>query len=358
VISIDVASSMTDTDQTTGRVIDGRESGRTKTARVDVLIAARNCADTIERAVLSALSQDDVRAVIVVDDGSTDDTAIRAKECDHDGTRVIVERLPACRGPSAARNAAIEISTAPWLAILDGDDFFLPGRIANLLTWADARDFIADDLLQVPEDNLEGEPQTRLFRDQRSKPSPINLEQFVRGNISQRGKLRKELGFIKPLMRRSFLQQHGLRYDPSLRLGEDYALYARALVAGARFLLVPTAGYVSTLRSNSLSGRHSKQDLELLRDSDCQLMSVERLTPSERRALSAHYWSVDCRVQWLAVIEAVKRRDVVGFLTPFCRSPRVSGYLIQCLALELADRSKRAYFRASKKDRWRTTPST
>lgn len=339
---------MTDMDQTTDRVIGNRESGRSKTARVDVLIAARNCADTIERAVFSALSQDDVRSVIVVDDGSTDDTAVRAEGCERDGGRVIVKYLPTCRGPSAARNAAVELSTAPWLAILDGDDFFLPGRIANLLTWADAWDFIADDLLQVPEDNLGGEPQVRLFCEQRSKPSPISLEQFVRGNISQRGKLRKELGFIKPLIRRSFLEQRALRYDQTLRLGEDYALYARALAAGARFLLVPTAGYVSTVRANSLSARHSKRDLELLRDSDCQLMSAEQLTPSERRALSAHYWSVDCRVQWLAVIEAVKRRDVVGFLAPFCRSPRVSGYLMQCLALELAERSKRAYLDASK----------
>ena len=339
---------MTEVDQTTGRLIDERDSGRSRTACVDVLIAARNCVDTIERAVLSALSQDDVRAVIVVDDGSTDDTAVRAKACDRDGTRVIVERLPACAGPSAARNAAIEISTAPWLAILDGDDFFLPGRIANLLTWADAWDFIADDMLQVPEHNLGGELQVRLFDGQPPKPRAISLEQFVRGNISQRGKLRRELGFIKPLIRRSFLQQHALRYDPALRLGEDYALYARALAAGARFLLVPAAGYVSTVRANSLSARHCKRDLELLRDSDCQLISTEQLTQSERRALSAHYWSIDCRVQWLAVIEAFKRRNIAGFLAPFCRSPRVSGYLIQCLASELAERSKRAYFHESR----------
>jgi succinoglycan biosynthesis protein ExoU len=347
---------MTGSDQATSRAIDDREPGRSRTPCVDVLIAARNCADTIERAILSALSQDDVRAVIVLDDGSTDDTAARAKGCDRNGTRVIVERLPVCGGPSAARNAAIEISTAPWLAILDSDDFFLPGRIANLLTSANAWDFIADDQLQVPEGSMGGEPQVRLFRDQRSKPHPISLEQFVRGNISQRGKLRKELGFVKPLIRRSFLEQHQLRYDPALRLGEDYALYARALAAGARFLLVPTAGYVSTVRANSLSGRHSKRDLELFRDSDYQLLSAEQLTPRERRALSAHYWSVDCRVQWLAVMEAFKRHNAVGFLAPFCRSPRVSWYLMQCLASELAERSKRAYF--AKRNRWRATPST
>ena len=39
------------------------------------MIAARDRADTIERAIASALAQDEVRTVIVVDDGSTDDTA-------------------------------------------------------------------------------------------------------------------------------------------------------------------------------------------------------------------------------------------------------------------------------------------
>ena len=94
--------------------------------RVDVVIAALDRADTIERAVSSALMQDAVRAVIVVDDGSTDDTAARARQCDLDSKRVIVERLHFNLGPAAARNVGIGISTAPWLAILDADDFFLP----------------------------------------------------------------------------------------------------------------------------------------------------------------------------------------------------------------------------------------
>ena len=101
-----------------------REKTKATIACVDVLIAARDREDTIERAVSSALGEGEVRAVIVVDDGSTDDTAARARRCDSDGKRVIVKCLPHSRGPAAARNSAIEISTAPWLAILDADDFF------------------------------------------------------------------------------------------------------------------------------------------------------------------------------------------------------------------------------------------
>ena len=310
---------------------------------VDVVIAAWNRADTIERAILSALAQDDVRTVIVVDDGSTDDTAARASRCDLSGKRVIVERLRANVGPAAARNIAIGISKAVWLAILDGDDFFLPGRIGMLLSQTGNWDFIADNLVRVPEGRVEELAGAPKLVSGMSKSQPLTLEKFVLGDLTRRSAPRKELGFLKPLMRRSFLDRHQLRYDETLRLGEDYALYARALAAGARFLLVASAGYVSCDRVDSLSARHFRDDLERLRDCDRQLLSMDTLTQRERRAVALHYLSTDCRAQWRAVIEAYKRRSVKEFLVPFCRSPRVAAYLLQQLASELVRRSKRTF---------------
>src|SRR4051794_40447953 len=66
---------------------------------VDVIIAAWNRSDTIERAMLSVLAEPEVRHIIVVDDGSSDDTADRARQCGAKDDRVIVERLPSSLGP-------------------------------------------------------------------------------------------------------------------------------------------------------------------------------------------------------------------------------------------------------------------
>jgi succinoglycan biosynthesis protein ExoU len=315
---------MTDPEQPTGHYVTDRPSNETATASVDVLIAARNRADTIARAVSSALAQNEVRAVIVVDDGSVDETAACATRCDPEGKRVIVERLQSSVGPSAARNIAIDISRAPWLAILDGDDFFLPGRIGALLSQADDWDLVADDLLQVSEYRVGHEPPKPYLPDRSAKPRRLSLEQFVLGNVTQGGLL----GYLKPLIRRSFLDLHALRYDEALRFGEDYALYARALAAGARFLLIPTTGYVSVGRTDSLSARHSRQDLERLRDSDCELMAMSHLSPSERQTLAKHYLDVDCRGQWLALVEAIKGRNYPRFASTFFHSPTVTLYLI------------------------------
>jgi succinoglycan biosynthesis protein ExoU len=319
-------------------------------ADVDVIIAAWNRADTIERAILSALAQEDVRAVIVVDDGSIDDTAARSSRCNFSGKRVIVERLRTSVGPAAARNIAIRISKAPWLAVLDGDDFFLPGRIRMLLSQTGNWDFIADNLLRVPEGQTKELAVAPTLISALLKSRPLTLEEFVLGDLTRRSAPRKELGYLKPLIRRSFLDRHHLRYDETLRLGEDYALYARALAAGAQFLVVPSAGYVSCERADSLSARHFRDDLERLRDSDRQLLSIPTLTQDERRAIAMHYLDTDCRVQWRAVIEGYKARSVKDFLMPFCRSPRITAYLLQQLASEFVGRSKQAYLAACKRE--------
>jgi succinoglycan biosynthesis protein ExoU len=142
---------------------------------------------------------------------------------------------------------------------------------------------------------------------------------------------RAELGFIKPLMRRQFLEAHHIRYREHMRLGEDFELYARALALGARLLLVPAQGYVSVMRPGSLSGRHTEQDLLHLRDCGDPLAALP-LGAADRDALRQHYLSVDCRLQWRLLILAVKKRDPRAALAAFLRPWPVPRYLLRQLA--------------------------
>jgi GT2 family glycosyltransferase len=65
--------------------------------------------------------------VIVVDDGSQDDTALVAARM---GARVI--RHPQNLGLSAARNSGVRAARHSWVALLDSDDEWLPGHLAGL----------------------------------------------------------------------------------------------------------------------------------------------------------------------------------------------------------------------------------
>src|SRR6185437_13753336 len=219
---------------------------------VCVIIAARNAHATIARAVGSALAEAAVGEVVVVDDGSTDDTAQVARSADDGSGRLQVLHLPHNLGPAAARNRGVRASSAPFLTVLDADDYWLPGRMTALLAEMKDHDFVADDLLRVAEGH-EDEAPTTLIDGAMSLPADLTLAQFAAGNVSRKGRDRQELGFLKPLMRRAFLQEHHLAYDESLRLGEDFVIYAQALARGARFRLIPPCGYVAVERPASIS---------------------------------------------------------------------------------------------------------
>lgn len=306
------------------------------------MMAAWNREKTIQKAIYSALADPAVRRVFVIDNASEDNTVAQAMACDDGSGRVVIEKLGANRGPAAARNLVLDMSDAPWVAVLDADDFILPSRFSKLLAWSSEGDFIGDDILQLAENSLCTEEAVPLLSAAPFQPWACDFQTFVLGNVSQPGKLRRELGFLKPIMRRAFLNNHNLRYDEDLWLGEDYALYARALALGAKFLVVPSQGYVSLIRSDSASARHSKEDLERLRDSDRDLAKVRAFSVSEIKAIEKHYRSLDARVQWLSVIDAVKQRDLSPLFLAFFRSRDVSIFLAARLWEQLLQRSKKA----------------
>jgi succinoglycan biosynthesis protein ExoU len=252
---------------------------------VCVIIAAMNAAATIEAAVGSALREPEVAEVVVVDDGSADDTVEAAKRGGDGSGRLKIIRLEQNQGPSFARNQAIAASRAPLISILDADDFFLEGRFRNLLD-SDDWDFIADNIVFVHE----GRPQPTNGDIQRFATQPffLDLSGFVEGNISRRGAERGEIGFLKPVMRRSFLTAHGLAYRNEMRLGEDYDLYARALAKGARYKVIHNCGYGAVVRPNSLSGRHRTNDLKRLYEADRSILASPDLSLQAAAVLRQH----------------------------------------------------------------------
>lgn len=251
-----------------------------------VIVAAMNAERTIARAVRSALAERAVSEVVVIDDASADETAAQAMRADDGSGRLRVLRSPRNLGPAAARNLALARSAAPLVAVLDADDMILPGRFAALADPDRDWDMSADNIMFVPEDGAQDYAGLAAFATA-GVAERLGFARFVAANISQPGRPRGELGFLKPVMRRAFLKRHGLAYDESLRLGEDFDLYARMLLAGARFRVVAACGYLAMERPDSLSARHSAADLAALVAADDRMLAG-RLTRSERAILLAH----------------------------------------------------------------------
>lgn len=92
----------------------------------DVIIPCHNGAETVMSAVQSALRNAGVVGVIVVDDGSTDDSLAVLGEIDDQ--RVRIQHQPN-GGPGSARNNGVKLGTADRLVFLDADDVLLPESI-------------------------------------------------------------------------------------------------------------------------------------------------------------------------------------------------------------------------------------
>ena len=100
--------------------------------RVSVVVPAYERADVVGRAIDSALAQTvaDIE-VVVVDDGSSDGTRDVVEGYDDDRVRSLAHDTN--RGVSAARNTGFDAATGDYVAFLDSDDEWLPGKLERQL---------------------------------------------------------------------------------------------------------------------------------------------------------------------------------------------------------------------------------
>src|SRR5712672_266302 len=96
---------------------------------VSILIPAYNAeewiADTIRSAVAQTWPQ---KEIIVVDDGSTDQTLAVAQQFESDCVKVFTQKN---QGAAAARNKAFSLSQGDYIQWLDADDLLAPDKIAS-----------------------------------------------------------------------------------------------------------------------------------------------------------------------------------------------------------------------------------
>jgi hypothetical protein len=130
--------------------------------RVTVVVPAFNRAATIGAALRSVQAQTDPNwEVVVVDDGSRDETVPIVERFARDDPRVRVIRHAANRGAQAARNTGVRHARGAWLAFLDSDDRWMPHSLQCRLEAAASREVsvVHSDAYHIREDRS-----TALYR--------------------------------------------------------------------------------------------------------------------------------------------------------------------------------------------------
>jgi glycosyltransferase involved in cell wall biosynthesis len=121
------------------------------TATISVILPVHNRADVLKRAIQSVLDQTlkDFE-LIVVDDGSRDDSVAVANSFGDERIRII--ELGENRGGNVARNAGVRAAQAPLMAFLDSDDVYLAEKLATVVAEFERRadlDLLVDSFVKV-----------------------------------------------------------------------------------------------------------------------------------------------------------------------------------------------------------------
>ena len=224
-----------------------------------VLIPAYNVSGIIGNAVRSAATQTyPPLEILVIDDCSTDNTVEVVKALARDIPSIRLLSTPANGGPAAARNVGLRAARGDWIALLDSDDVWKPGRLERLseIAGATSADFAADDLVMWD-----------AVADAQFKPSYFELAEPQRqitlvdmfGADDNFNFSKASFALMKPIFRRKFLAEHKLEYNEDMKVGEDFLLVVESLFNGAKVILIKEAHYIYSMPS-SPSGRspHSR----------------------------------------------------------------------------------------------------
>lgn len=282
-----------------------------KNPTVSLVIPAYQSAATLAEALDSAAAQSSpVHEIIVVDDASPDTTTadvfdkwVKTRTQHAAIARYI--RQAHNTGPAGARNTGIRAATGDWVAFLDGDDAWLPGKIEAQLntaaTHASAVLLSGRTIGLIPGDTPPAP--SPVFR-----VAPLRLDNFINHN---------PVATSTVMVRRRVLLDIGL-FDEQFRGPEDYDLWLR--IASEHECLhmdTPLTRYRTTAGSLSMDDRtFLPQVLRVLQKAFSEGGALQTHRKHRHRAYAEQYSSAS----WMAYNRGDCRKALRHLLRSWCYS--------------------------------------
>ena len=206
-----------------------RQASQMKNPLVSVIIPAYNSERYLDEALKSVFEQDyRPFEVIVVDDGSTDKTAVIARSY-----KDVIYTYQSNKGPAAARNTGIENSRGKLIAFLDADDCWVPNKL----------NIQVDCLLKHPHIGYTLGRQ-KIFLE------PVTEKPFW---LMEKHLLKDHDGFLSTsLIRRDIFEKVGL-FNPDYKIGEDMDWFSRVKDASIPVMAVPEIVLYKRIHDTNLS---------------------------------------------------------------------------------------------------------
>lgn len=243
-------------------------------AVVDVIIPLYNKAKTIERTISSIQNQTFTDwTVIIVDDGSTDDSAEQVRQIIDDRITLIQQENA---GPGAARNRGIKEATAEYVAFLDADDEWYPWYLENAVKAFDTDDigFVGTMYYEWPKQM----DMTRYWQKRGVYEGVYAVDEQTPSEQIESWALFFHVGTT--VVKRQITQAYDGFYDKGKCLsGEDTIFFAK-LVLNEKFKIITPAAVRHNRQDSGLAVTHSHRIMPILQDPEILM----KYCPSNRQS--------------------------------------------------------------------------
>jgi glycosyltransferase involved in cell wall biosynthesis len=292
--------------------------------KVSVIIRAYNRGYIIQEAIASVLGQTypDFE-IVIVDDGSTDDTSEIVAQVRSDKVRYIRHRTN--RGVSAAGNTGIKASTGDIVAHLDTDDLWRPEMLSRLVAFLNRHPEVGAAFCDVEVVRTGSRcpslaSATRAFRRLLASHISLNGDEWIFPKREMHMCLLEEVPIIPSavLIRRSVLDHVG-GYNEEWLSGEDWELYLR-IAKHYRFgYLNHTLTTVRVLEDSTLAKLWAK-DKESLRRLILREKQAFRADREARRAANRGLAQFENDLGWAYLHSGRRVRSIAAYSRGFAET--------------------------------------
>ncbi|WP_096203109.1 glycosyltransferase family 2 protein [Bacillus sp. FJAT-45350] len=213
-----------------------------KSVLVTVIMPAYNSEKYIEESIESVLLQTYSNIeLIVLDDGSTDNTIKIIEKLSSKDQRINLYKNERNLGVSETRNKGISMAKGEWIAFLDSDDIWEKTKLEKQMMYAEASnaEFLYTAVTYI---NEEG----RAYSGQFKVPPKVSYKQLLRQNI---------ITCSSVLLKKDFFKNIKMERD---EMHEDYAVWLRILRTGVYAHGINEPLLIYRISKNSKSGNKVK----------------------------------------------------------------------------------------------------
>jgi succinoglycan biosynthesis protein ExoO len=286
---------------------------------VSVVVPAYNAADFIVDAYRSVVDQTiDDWEIIFVNDASQDNTLAVLQSFSAADKRVKIIDFATNSGPGAARNAALAVAAGDWVAMLDADDRYGSDRLEVLTRFGEqaSADIVLDN--QFVLDPILRRVAFLAFEPPKEEVTALEFSDYLRHTQSNSF---YDFGYLKPVIKRTWLTTNNLKYQEQLRLGEDLMLLYECYASRGKVILISEPHYHYTFQYSHISRTVSPTTKT---EASCEPLAAAvekflekrgaRQSRLERRLIASACESLHERVIAAAFRDYAHAFDVIGMI--------------------------------------------